>query len=266
MATDNPGADIAAVVHALCTAFPEVAPSTWHGMPDYRVGGRAFAVLALNHHGDRRAALWLRAPEGGQGLHVALDPAAYFVPPYVGRQGWLGVLLDGARDWSAIAQRVAEAYDHVGGPGRASARGPVPEVAPPAGADADAFEDPFASARALEVLAPLGEWAETLPEVSRGERFGQPTWLVGKKGFLIASTRNGRLTLLFRVGGELQVSLTLDSRFAIPRYMGHHGWVSLDVHEHFDLSEAEELALMSYRHYALKRMLKQLDARDQDSR
>jgi hypothetical protein len=40
--------------------------------------------------------------------------------------------------------------------------------------------------------------------------------------------------------------------------MGHNGWIALDVSRHCDRDEVSSLALQSYRHFALKRMLRQL--------
>ena len=37
---------------------------------------------------------------------------AYFVPPYVGPRGWLGVELNRGLDWNEIAARVREAYQN----------------------------------------------------------------------------------------------------------------------------------------------------------
>ena len=42
---------------------------------------------------------------------MALDPERFFVPPYVGTRGWLGVRLDVLPiDWDQIADLVADAY------------------------------------------------------------------------------------------------------------------------------------------------------------
>ena len=49
--------------------------------------------------------------------------------------------------------------------------------------------------------------------------------------------------------------LTADARYRIPPYIGHNGWIALDVDEHCDWPEVEALTLQSYRHFALKRML-----------
>jgi hypothetical protein len=53
--------------------------------------------------------------------------------------------------------------------------------------------------------------------------------------------------------------LTSDPRLRIPPYFGHRGWIALDVSEHCDRSEIASLALQSYRHFALKRMLRALE-------
>ena len=37
-------------------------------------------------------------------------PARFFVPPYVGHRGWLGVWLDVPVDWQELVEIVTEAY------------------------------------------------------------------------------------------------------------------------------------------------------------
>jgi hypothetical protein len=64
----------------------------------------------------------------------------------------------------------------------------------------------------------------------------------------------------FWVGADRQGLLTADPRYEIPPYMGHNGWIALDVTRRCDADELRALALDSYRHFALKRMLAQLDA------
>ena len=73
-----------------------------------------------------------------------------------------------------------------------------------------------------------------------------------------------RLQLYFWVGVAAQGLMTADERFHIPAYMGHQGWIALDVTDHCDWPEVRGLALASYRHFALQRMLKALDAHARD--
>jgi predicted DNA-binding protein (MmcQ/YjbR family) len=44
---------------------------------------------------------------------VTSDPERFFVPPYVGHRGWLGVYLDVPADWDQITDLVVEAYRRV---------------------------------------------------------------------------------------------------------------------------------------------------------
>ena len=102
-----------------------------------------------------------------------------------------------------------------------------------------------------------------LPETSEEKQFGFPVWRAGKKTFAQAYQYRAedRLRLAFWVGVEQQAMLTGDKRYQIPKYMGHNGWIALDVSKHLDEDEVSELALFSYRHFALRRMLQQLGER-----
>jgi len=59
---------------------------------------------------DGRFALWCAAPDGMQKMLVDSAPEHYFVPPYVGPQGWVGVRLDRSATWDEIASVVENAY------------------------------------------------------------------------------------------------------------------------------------------------------------
>lgn len=69
--------------------------------------------MLTNDHGDGRFAVWCAAPEGVQGMLVEADPEKFFVPPYVGHRGWLGVRLDKGLDWNEIAEIAEDAYAEV---------------------------------------------------------------------------------------------------------------------------------------------------------
>ncbi|MCY3821205.1 MAG: MmcQ/YjbR family DNA-binding protein [Gammaproteobacteria bacterium] len=250
--------DIKAAVREICLSFPEVEERMGHGMPDYKVRGRSFATLAINHHGDGRIALWIHAPPGAQELHVDGEPEFYFVPPYVGPRGWLGVHLDQGNDWFSIAARVQEAYANVAPDHLATVLGDPPEIEPPAETvDPEDF-DPLSAPHAQDRLARIRDFCISLPETSEGTQFGIPAFKAGKKTFLTVHRHRKRMRLEFRVGPELQSTLCDDPRFSIPAYIGHRGWIDLDVEDRFNWEEVQQLALGSYRHFALKRMLKAL--------
>jgi hypothetical protein len=94
----------------ICLSFPETTEKEAWGTPTFRVKGKLFAMFADNHHNDGRVALWLAADFGMQEELIARKPKNYFVPPYVGCNGWIGVHLD-KNDDKTVRQRVIEAYD-----------------------------------------------------------------------------------------------------------------------------------------------------------
>ena len=101
-------------IRELCLALPETSERLSHGAPTFFVRGkRAFLMVLTNHHGDGRFAVWCAAPEGIQGMLVEADPESFFVPPYVGHRGWLGVRLDRGLDWNEIAGIAEDAYAEV---------------------------------------------------------------------------------------------------------------------------------------------------------
>jgi hypothetical protein len=100
-----------------CLALPETSERLSHGAPTFFVRGRrAFLMVLTDHHGDGRFAIWCAAPPGIQAMLVEADPAKYFVPPYVGHRGWLGVRLDLGLDWSELAGFAEDAYAEVAPP------------------------------------------------------------------------------------------------------------------------------------------------------
>ena len=114
-----------------------------------------------------------------------------------------------------------------------------------------------------ERLEPLRAICLALPETSEDKQFGFPVWRAGKKTFAQAYQYRSedRLKIAFWVGVERQAMLTGDKRYDIPKYMGHNGWIALDVSKHLDEKEVRPLALFSYRHFASKRALRQLGER-----
>ncbi len=246
-------------VRELCLAFPEAEETTSHGKPDYKVRGKSFAYFTINHHGDGRVALWLKAPEGAQQQFVSLDPDVYFVPQYVGPRGWLGMELNGAVSWGEVRARVREAWETAAPDTLAGELGEKPVTPPPTSRMKPEEIDPWLGQRAGSFLSKLRACCEKFPEVSEDKSFGAPVWKAGKKTFACAHSGSGRIKLQTWVGIEQQAMLTEDPRYTIPMYTGSKGWIDLDVEDHADWTEINGLLDTSYRHFALKRMLTVLD-------
>jgi hypothetical protein len=101
-------------IREICLGLPETSERLSHGAPTFFVRGkRAFLMVLENHHGDGRFAIWCAAAPGMQAMLVQADPERFFVPPYVGHRGWLGVRLDRALDWDEIAGIAEDAYAEV---------------------------------------------------------------------------------------------------------------------------------------------------------
>ena len=104
---------VADSIKALLLAFPKVEETTTHGTPTYKAAGKSMAYFCRNHHNDGRIAVWIKfRKEDQQGL-VDSDPDRFFVPPYVGPSGWLGVDLGGRVDWGMVAGLLEEGYRQV---------------------------------------------------------------------------------------------------------------------------------------------------------
>ena len=104
-------------IRELCLALPETSERLSHGAPTFFIRDkRAFLMVLTNHHDDGRFAIWCAAPAGMQQLLVDADPDKFFVPPYVGHRGWLGVRLDREFDWDELAGIAEDAYAEVAPP------------------------------------------------------------------------------------------------------------------------------------------------------
>ena len=252
--------DISMAVREVCLWLPETEEKISHGSPDFKViDGKTFATYSVNHHGDGHLALWLRMPPGAQSMYVDAEPEYFYVPPYVGPSGWLGVDLDKGLDWGRIAELVREAYVEVAPKKLTTDLGPTPEFeAPTKTIDPEEF-DPFVADFAQARLAEIEAICMNYPEVTRDSQFGNPCFRGGKKNFCTLYFRGKRMMISTWAGEEGQAMLTFDKRYTIPAYTGHNGWIELDVTDPPLQGEIESLVDASYRHFALKRMLKALD-------
>jgi hypothetical protein len=96
----------------LCLALPEAHEVIAWGEPTFRVKNKLFAMYAdaASHHGGGRPAVWIKATKSNHSLMVQSDPARFFVPPYVGPSGWVGVWLDRRPRWGEIGGLLRDAW------------------------------------------------------------------------------------------------------------------------------------------------------------
>jgi hypothetical protein len=96
----------------LCLALPEAHEVKAWGEPTFRVRNKMFAMYAdaANHHGNGRPAVWVKAAPGDQATMVGAAPSCFFVPPYMGPSGWVGIWLDGVVSWDDVDESLRDAY------------------------------------------------------------------------------------------------------------------------------------------------------------
>jgi hypothetical protein len=98
-------------LRGLCMSMPEATEKPSHGESAWFVRGKSMFAISSDRHHDDRVAFWCAAPPGAAEALVARDGTRYFVPPYVGHRGWLGVYLDvDPIDWEEVEDLVTEAW------------------------------------------------------------------------------------------------------------------------------------------------------------
>jgi hypothetical protein len=103
-------------IRPVALALPGVVEKRSHGSPTFFTAegrkGRTFTSV----HDERewfegRLCLWAAGPKELQEALVADGPERFFVPPYVGPRGWIGLRLDTPEvDWDEVAGIVEDAY------------------------------------------------------------------------------------------------------------------------------------------------------------
>lgn len=219
--------------------------------------GKSFASFTINHHGDMRVALLLNASRETQHYLVESAPKVFFVPPYVGPKGWVGIDLGSKIRWPRVAELVCDAYKRVAPTALAKEAKPLKKIPTPDTVDVRKL-DPLFFPKNQKLLEKLRKICLALPETSEGAAFGTPVFKAGKKTFCQFAAYHDIASAYFWVGSEQQAFLTADDRYLIPAYQGHNGWIQLRINKRFNGEEIEALALASYKHFALQRMLQQL--------
>jgi predicted DNA-binding protein (MmcQ/YjbR family) len=93
-------------IRTICLSLPEAFEVEAWAHPTFRVGsgrGKIFCTAA----DDGSTATVKADPLEREALLAQGEP--YYLPPYVGHKGWLGVRTDGGR-WEEIAELIATSY------------------------------------------------------------------------------------------------------------------------------------------------------------
>jgi predicted DNA-binding protein (MmcQ/YjbR family) len=94
-------------LRAICLALPEATEELMRRGPSYRVADKIFA---LERPWNDWLALWCKVPAGSREILLQAEPTRFFIPPYFGPKGWIGVGLDEAAEWREIEAFVRRSY------------------------------------------------------------------------------------------------------------------------------------------------------------
>ena len=100
------------VIHRLrtiCLALPETTEQNEGsvGKPVFKVRDKIFA---MQHPMEDRPSLWCKSTLSVREMLVSAEPQRFFVPPYVGQHGWIGVWLDVDLDWDFVGDLIEDSY------------------------------------------------------------------------------------------------------------------------------------------------------------
>ena len=110
----------------LCLSLPEAREVAAWGAPTFRVK----TIFATYSDGSQyvlgRVSTWVKALPINQELLVAQDTDRFFVPPYVGAKGWVGVFLDDPdTNWDELKDLLWDAW-RMSAPKKLLERHPAP--------------------------------------------------------------------------------------------------------------------------------------------
>lgn len=107
------------LIRPIVLDLPGVVERPSHGSPTFFTAeGRKGKTFASVHDerkwGEGRLCLWAAGPKELQRALVDDQPERFFVPPYVGHRGWVGLRLDlPSVDWDEVAGVIEDAHAYV---------------------------------------------------------------------------------------------------------------------------------------------------------
>lgn len=106
-----------------------------------------------------------------------------------------------------------------------------------------------------ELLAELRRICLALPECKEVVKWGNPTFVAGKKQFAVLDRYHDRWCIAFIALPPQQRRLLEKKSFFPAPYAAKYGWICRDAEGRMNWKELEALIVKSYRSVALKRMI-----------
>lgn len=99
-------------IREIALLMPGTEERVSHGQPTFFVGGKQFAQVRNDHHGDGRHVVCVRTSgDDEQAMLLGAVPEVYSRPAYLGPSGWVGVTIAGDPDWALIEDRIARSWE-----------------------------------------------------------------------------------------------------------------------------------------------------------
>jgi hypothetical protein len=242
-------------VRAICMGFPATQEKLSHGSPVFHVRGKLFVMFMDQHHDDGRVAVWCKATHQEQRAMVQDDPDRFFVPPYVGVKGWVGVRLDKpAPDWVGLSIVAEHGWTSVAPPKVRSGQW-VPD-APPPPPPVRKTTDPKV---AREALARVTKVCLALPDTTCEREAQHATFRAKKKVFayfLDNHHGDGVVSVCVKMPKQeaAAISKKEPKRFYLPAYIGGMGYVGVRLDgSRIDWKDVEARIAASYEAATSKR-------------
>ena len=109
-------------------------------------------------------------------------------------------------------------------------------------------------------LSKMREICLSLPQTKETPTWGQPHFRVGEKIFAGIGLEKGVISVGFKLEMDHADAMVRRPGFSRAPYVGHRGWVSVDVEVMTDWAELGSLILESYRLIAPKKTVAQWEA------
>ena len=98
-------------VTAICRALPGAEHEQQGDHSIFRVRGKVFAYVLVDHHGDGIVSVCVRSQLGENVDRARLEPRRFYLPAYIGSRGWFGLRLDRGRvSWREVDEVVQRSY------------------------------------------------------------------------------------------------------------------------------------------------------------
>jgi len=95
----------------LCLDFPAATCEDTGHHSAFRCGGKVFAYLLDNHHGDGILSVCCKALPGDNHRLIEANPRRFYLPAYIGPRGWVALRLDlPSVDWSEVKELLRGSY------------------------------------------------------------------------------------------------------------------------------------------------------------